>query len=227
MFIQKHKFLTQPIKRFTIFAERHSGTNYLEYIVSRNLSIDITWNFGWKHWFADKDWSVLNNDRNTLFIGIVRNIYDWIGGMANSPHHLIKISRRNYNSLLSEPFVSYDKSKNIIHADLNFITSKVYSNIFECRYYKNNFLFYYMPFLVDNYILVRYEDLILHHENMIAEIVKFYNLPRRRKYYVPLNELNVSKHKKPYVFPKNIIERINKNTIWDAEIIYDYSMINP
>ena len=63
------------LNKFTIYGERCSGTTYLEQIINLNFKADITWEYGWKHFFGFHD---LTNSDDTLFICIVRNPYDWI-----------------------------------------------------------------------------------------------------------------------------------------------------
>jgi hypothetical protein len=73
------------ITNYTIYGERCSATNYLEELISLNFDVDINWNFGWKHFFGFNNF---NNSDNTLFIGIVRNPYDWINSLYRDQHHL-------------------------------------------------------------------------------------------------------------------------------------------
>ena len=40
------------LKKFTIYGERCSGTNYLEKIINLNFDVNVTWEFGWKHFFG-------------------------------------------------------------------------------------------------------------------------------------------------------------------------------
>ena len=40
------------IKKVTIYGERCSETNYLEQLLINNFDIDITWKYGWKHFFG-------------------------------------------------------------------------------------------------------------------------------------------------------------------------------
>ena len=40
------------IKNFTIFGERCSGTNYVQQLILKNFDTEITWKYGWKHFFG-------------------------------------------------------------------------------------------------------------------------------------------------------------------------------
>jgi hypothetical protein len=74
------------IKKYTIYGERCSGTNYLENLIDKNFDIKITWEFGWKHFFGFNDNQLKNSD-DTLFICIVRNPVDWINSFYRELHH--------------------------------------------------------------------------------------------------------------------------------------------
>ena len=63
------------IKKYTIYGERCSGTNYLENIIDINFDVNLTWEYGHKHFFGHQDNKLKNSD-DTLFICIVRNLPD-------------------------------------------------------------------------------------------------------------------------------------------------------
>ena len=75
------------LKKCTIYGERCSGTNYLENIIKMNFNVDITWKYGWKHFFGFQDKALKNSD-DTLFLCIVRNLPDWINSFYREQHHL-------------------------------------------------------------------------------------------------------------------------------------------
>jgi hypothetical protein len=66
------------IKKFTIFGERCSGTNYLEELIKTNFNINLTWKYGWKHFFGFYNFQKTQDEDETLFIGIVRHPIYWI-----------------------------------------------------------------------------------------------------------------------------------------------------
>lgn len=221
-----YSLITKPIKYFTIFGERHSSTNFLEYVLKSNLHIEPTWYFGHKHWIGNSKWADIDQSRNVLFIGIVRNIYDWIGGMRKNPHHLSLLSSKNYDSLIIEPFISCDydkKSQKMVYCnDRNYIKQTFYKNIFEARYYKNVFLYHYMPLLADNYVLLRFEDFTKHHQEITNFISKEFEIQTLRRYRINTDYHNESLKNKNYKLPFHIENEITKKTIWEAEYIYGY-----
>jgi hypothetical protein len=144
------------MKQVTIYGERCSGTNYLEELLISNFDVDITWKYGWKHFFGFNN---LNNTNDILFIGIVRNLYDWINSLYREKYHLPKDLTKNVDTFLTHQFYSIQNNNEMMF-DRNIETNERYKNIFELRCIKNRFLIEKMPNLVKNYILITYDDLI-------------------------------------------------------------------
>lgn len=170
------------INKFTILGERCSGTNILRALVLKNFELKFTEEFGHRHFqiFHNN----LNNSDDCLFIGIIRNPFDWINSLYLKPWHLSYETGQNRYNFLNHLFFSkwpsterrgtklehlnIDVKNNRkklscgyeIEEDVNLNTGKKYKNIFECRYDKINFLQNTLPTKVKNSILIRYEDLI-------------------------------------------------------------------
>ena len=62
------------LQKFTIYGERCSGTNYLENVITMNFNVEITWKYGWKHFFGFQDYKLQNSD-DTLFVCKVQDKY--------------------------------------------------------------------------------------------------------------------------------------------------------
>ena len=65
------------IKKFIIYGERCSGTNFLENAILENFDIEISWEQGSKHFFCFNEYNKRNFD-DTLYVGIIRNPIYWI-----------------------------------------------------------------------------------------------------------------------------------------------------
>jgi hypothetical protein len=178
------------VKKFTILGERCSGTNYLEELISNNFNIEITWEYGWKHFFGFYDFKQTNEENETLFIGIVRNPIEWLDSFFSEQHHIPNRPKPVNNFLLDE-FYSVDNNKNIIKEDLNYLTKKKYKNIFELRFLKNYYLLRVMPTKVKNFILINYENLRDNTENVLDMIMTKFNLEKKSPVYK-----NISYYKK-------------------------------
>ena len=163
--------------KFTIYGERCSGTNYLENLILYNFNIDITWNYGWKHFFGFYNFSNTEEEDNTLFIGIIRNPITWIDSFFNNQHHINPFID-DINTFLTKEIKSTNDDNEIIE-DRNYVNGKRYKNIFELRFYKNYYLINIMPQKVKNYILIKYEDLSSFTIRTLTNIETKFNLKRK------------------------------------------------
>ena len=206
-----------PIHNFTIYGERHSGTNWLEQLISQSFDIPITWNYDHKHFFGCCKWDILNNANNTLFIGIVRNIYSWIGAMHKVPYHLEQKDILNIKPWRSTQYISAYNS----FCDSHWYTKEKYIDIFDMRFHKLEFLYLYMPYLVNNYIFIRYEDLIEYTTNIMNIISYLYRLKiKQTKYRSDKSKINIYKLSDIYM------NTIQNNTKWTMENMIGYQQID-
>ena len=214
------------IKKYTIFGERCSGTNYLENLININFDVHLTWEFGFKHFFGFVN---LENSDDTLFICIVRNPIDWINSFYREMYHLPLKYKENLtyqeklHQFMNEEIYSFndkdnnrDTTKEIMN-DRHIYTGKRYKNIFELRYTKINWMINDLPKKVNNYILIRYEDLINNFEDTIIKI-KNKGLSIRKDINFPLNWIYYKKNKKNLYTKK-------ENTISDKIIISNPNFI--
>jgi hypothetical protein len=196
------------IKKVTIFGERCSGTNYLEELLRINFDVEIVWSFGWKHFYGFND--ITKNSDDVLFIGIIRNLEDWVNSLFRQKHHLPWAVTKNVDTFLNSEFYSVTAAQDEIMFDRNIETKERYKNIFEARHIKNKYLIETMPTLVKNYCLVTYDDLV-HHFDFIMSVIKNYDLQVKQNIKFPLNVehyklcKDVGYVKKPNSIPKELI----------------------
>ena len=201
------------ITKFTILGERCSGTNFLERAISKNFNLDVTWDYGWKHFFGIESY---DNSDDTLFIGIVREPVAWMNSLYKNPHHLQDDLRKNTENFLNKQFWSYfDGSNhtnygNEIMGDRNIYTGKRYKNIFEMRKTKLNFLINDMLNKVKHYILIKYEDLLEKYEPTLINIKTNFNLDFTTAKIVHIDTYKGRGRKK---FVKKQYTAIDKNVI--------------
>lgn len=220
------------IKNIKIYGERNSGTNLLQAICSgssfyhnaKTKAFDIpivTRQFGWKHFFGFHDESIKKDGEETLFIGIVRNPYDWTMALYNTKHHIPMPNRQMNGFLLNEWYsvelkpTSKTYGKEIM-GDRNWHTGKRYKNIFELRKNKLLYLCETMPKIAKNYVFIRYEDLCLDVDKIMNNIKTKYNLKINDKYLRP-------KQKPPYKVPTSIKNIIDQNIDWEIELYARYT----
>lgn len=215
------------IKKFTIYGERCSGTNYLENIIRKNFDAEITWDYGWKHFFGFNDEKLEDSDE-VLFICIIRNISDWMNSFFREKHHLpLKYKSHlscteKMHEFLNEEFWSFndnnrnrDTNKELMY-DRNIYTGERYKNIFELRHTKIKWMVEDLPKKVKNYIIIKHEDLIINFEDTLNKIkdkglsIKSdINFPLNSKYYKKSNITIYQKNKKIYFTKEQILG--NKN----------------
>jgi hypothetical protein len=219
------------IKNFTILGERCSGTNYLEELIKTNFNIDITWKYGWKHFFGFYNFQKNQEEDETLFIGIVRHPIYWIDSFFREQHH-IPNKPKNLDSFLFNEFYSIDEKNNneIIKNDFNYITGKKYKNIFELRFLKNSYLINTMPNNVKNYILINYENLRDNTNNVLSIIEQRFSLIKKFEIYKNIDYYKNYKNKKynnkkiQIPIKYQIICSLNLNKIQEAKLGYNINV---
>jgi hypothetical protein len=200
------------IEKFVIYGERHSGTNFLEQCIKRQFDIDRTEFYDNKHFFGwAKPEKITYRGRHTLFIGIVRNPYDWIMAMINVPHHVHHSRMGDINSFLLGEWYSTDYNDKEILEDRNYTNKQRYKNIFEMRKYKYIFLSQIMPIIANNYVLLSYDSFLKNHYNYLNIIGNRFDL--KTKGQPP----DVDKNKQSYHINERIFPIINNNIDWDIE----------
>ena len=163
------------LKKYTIYGERCSGTNYLQNIMNLNFNIKLTHEYGKKHFFGFQDKKLKKSD-DTLFICIVRNPVDWVNSLYREKYHIAKHLRKNITDFLNKEFYSYnDKHSGLIDGseiieDRNIYTGKRYKNIFELRHTKIKWMIEELPNKVKNYIFIKHEDLLYDFKNTLLKI---------------------------------------------------------
>lgn len=200
------------IQEYTILGERHSGTNWLERLVSTRLKLPLTWRFGSKHFIDSLNPNLMASAQNTLFICVTRNIYDWIGGFFKLPHHV-------------DTTIAFDIDKFLLSEwknqcfDNHYFLHKPYKNIFDLRANKLIFYFTFLPNIVDNMLIIRYEDLLIDPELIINFISDIYSIDKTTKKY---SKLIVPRKKSHYKLKNRILQIIDNNTDWSIEYNYKY-----
>lgn len=200
------------ISKVTIYGERCSGTNYLEKLIRTNFNVEITWQYGWKHFFGFND---LTNTDDVLFICIVRNPYDWFNSLYTYRHHL-PLEFENIDIFLNNEVCSTDNGIEIL-TDHNLYTNCRYKNLFELRHVKLQFLINDMPNLVTNYILIKYENLINDFEQTMHKIANNGQLEIKSDISFPINyykcaftdEIFNPNNKKHFISNDQIKSKIN------------------
>jgi hypothetical protein len=205
------------LKKYTIYGERCSGTNYLQNIMNINFDIKLTHEYGKKHFFGFQDEKLKKSD-DTLFICIVRNPVDWVNSLYREKYHIAKHLRKNITDFLNKEFYSYNdkhsglRDRTEIMEDRNIYTGKRYKNIFELRHTKIKWMMEELPNKVKNYIFIKHEDLLNNYKNTLLKInEKGVKIKDNIKFPINSKTYKLSKTK-IYVKKKN---EISSETILD------------
>lgn len=197
--------------KVTIYGERCSGTNYLEQLLLLNFDVEIVWDYGWKHFFGFAD---LTDSDHVVFIGIIRNLHDWINSFYFHQHHL-PLHLKDKESFLNSEFYSINKDETEIMEDRHIETKERYKTIFELRHVKNKFLVDTMPTLVKKYCLITHDDLINQFTSTMNKLAKY--LPIKTK--IPTN-IPFYKHHKDIKYGKRDYKIIDKDILLQKADLY-------
>ena len=80
---------TRNATRFTLYGERHSGTNLLQHLVEQNFRVDVRFQWGWKHfWLANaSEPRAPEPDADVAVAVSLREVSAWLASMHRKPHH--------------------------------------------------------------------------------------------------------------------------------------------
>lgn len=243
-----NSFSGSKIKRLKVCGERCSGTNFLYYLLHANfpdLKQTQLFEYGHKHflwWFGSTAFTKLEplryefsavdmvDSSDCLFVVVVRDPYDWLRSFFSFPHlvHEDLLNRgfshflRSQWKLVDEPHPLDGSYKEI--DNYNPWTNKPFSNVLELRKYKmQNYLT--LSKLVDNYMIVRYEDVRDAPEAFIHFIATKYLL-NKKEVFTPITTLKGSHvpyvPKKYFSFSEEDLYFINANIDWDIEEKINY-----
>ena len=217
------------LKKYQIYGERCSGTNYLENLININFDVQITWEYGHKHFFGFTDDKLKNSD-DVLFICIVKNLPDWINSFYREMHHLPLKYKKNMSQeekideFLNKEiwsindhkyrYKTYDKELMI---DRNMYTGERYKNIFELRHTKIKWMLEDLPNKVKNCIFIKYEELINDFDKTLLKI-KDKGLEVKKNINFPLNTNNYKNQKIKFI-------RKKKNSISTELILNNPNLI--
>ena len=154
---------------------------------------------------------------------IVRNPYDWISSFFKKKHHQHSRCNLSFERFILDEFFSDDGEIELKDKEGNFLDRKEnnerFKNIFEMRDYKNRYALEVLPNILNNYYIVRYEDLLENTEQILHELRFKFNLPKRIDEYV-IDKINPSvKH-----IPDHINQIIKNNLNEELENKLGYSI---
>jgi hypothetical protein len=206
------------MKYFSILAERCSGSIFVQYALLRNFNIEYK-KCQEKHFFGFSEDVFTDNDADeTLFIFVIRNPIDWIDSYFKRLHHVPEENRKNIQNFINNEWYSVyeiDPIKNTeIMEDRNMFTGNRYKDIFELRKKKTEYLLNVFKNKVNNFLVLRYEDMRDSYDLTLESIKEKFQLEKRNQDYVPIPKYkgtyDALYYKKPIIISEDIIDEIKK-----------------
>jgi hypothetical protein len=204
------------INQYTIYGERHSGTNFLENFINQSFRLSLTYQYGHKHFFTPYHIDNLDINHKTGFFCIVRNPYDWLVAMYKKPYHC-GFSYGSFYDFLNHQWWSRQDFVGVeIYEDRNWISGQRYSNIFELRKNKIKYL----------YDLKMYNKYLLQFENFLNLKTTLYikqNIASQFKISSYEHKIIFKPQKLHYLsIDTNIFSLINNSIDWELEALLGY-----
>ncbi|MCF8368000.1 MAG: hypothetical protein K9G76_03100 [Bacteroidales bacterium] len=159
-----------------IYGERNSGTIYLEWLLKKNLEVDLHESFelGWKHRLAPSPEELTDDHKkNILFVCLVKNPYSWLLSMHKRPYNHESLRDLSFSDFLK---YSYGDYRNPM----------VMWNM-KYRSYVN------MENYVDQHIIIRYEDALVDIKTTLNNLAEKFNI-EKPELYKNIKNLLTNKH---------------------------------
>lgn len=206
--------ISPEIIQYKIFGERHTATNAMNAFLKSNFhSHSAGFEFlGWKHRRAPSkvEWKKVNY-KQTLFLFMVRNPYDWVLSMHRDPYcaHQPDLINLTFSNFVKHPIEDYE-------------------NVLKMWNEKNEG-YIRMCFDVPRGCIVRQEDL-LKEPNQIYSKLKKYLLPKKTyyhndKYRTGLGEIDMpldSLLEQNACMPMSVLKMIEKTADRNIMAFLDY-----
>ena len=153
-----------------IYGERNSGTGFLEFLLRRNIKNNISTDK--KHAMAIST----DNDDNTLYIIIFKNLEQWLISTYHYPHHMKK--NRNFKTFLMSNQRSTEKCPK--QQPCRLLCCSDNTNIFNIRYNKmKNFLNFFIE--MPNAIIMNLEYLQNNTFDFLKNLEKYHKIELNKK----------------------------------------------
>ncbi len=183
------------IKKLQVFAERHSGSNFVKRLLADNFPLfEQKTGFCHKHFppWVDVDpqiESFYEDSEQFLCVVVFRNPYDYLRGMNRVPWH-------GHQSLFKLPFSTFikkkwmlapsdeyrlTKKKKKIFLDKNPNTGGLFNNVIELRTAKIKQMLQLKNYC-HNIYYVNYETILKDPEGVLSEIAELFDLEREPIY---------------------------------------------
>ncbi|MBN2174563.1 MAG: hypothetical protein JW731_10550 [Bacteroidales bacterium] len=164
------------MKFIKIFGTVNSGTVYLEWLIRKNLDIQIlnTYDLGWKHRIAPSKEELTDETiENVIYVCLTKNPYSWILSMHKRPYQHEALKKLGFFDFIK---FSYGDYRNPI-----------------IMWNQKNNSYVQLADYVKHHILVSYEDVLYDPKKFLDEFADKFHL-RKPPFYKNINNLLTNSH---------------------------------
>lgn len=97
-------------KKIKVFAERNTGSIYLEWLLKNNLKVSLTdfYTLGWKHRLAPIAEEIGETmSKELIFVCLVKNPYSWLLSMHRRPYQHEELSTLSFSQFIRFSYGDY------------------------------------------------------------------------------------------------------------------------
>ena len=208
--------------------------NYLQNLIEINYPTNRNRSYVHKHYFTPEMFT--EDYKDTLFIMIARNPYDWMRSLHRMPHQLYELTNVTFTHFITSPMTSYHQTnghEKIHHDYFNYHTTlknedkiESFENIFDLRSSKIQYM-QKIKSRVKNAEYISY-DALAKDQKILKDIAKKYNIKLKTDNII--NTIEYKKENKVYIpkkylqINKKILDYINKNIDWTQESIFGFTI---
>lgn len=221
------------VKYLKVFGERCSGTNYITSLLCQNFTqlqyLDHTRTspFGWKHDILSHEYVKHEMAKDTLFVLVVRDPYDWLRSFFHQPHHAYHCKKMSFSQFLKSPWFSCRDHSPSINIDVH-PSGRTYHNVIEMRTEKIKALMRFHTY-APNCTLITYESVRDDPERFCSSIQAIYGLTMHSGFKPVMTYKNTDEPyqaKTYFDIDEHDMRFINSQIKWDLEYIFGYNQMS-
>jgi hypothetical protein len=164
-------------KKIKIFAERNTGSIYLEWLLNNNLKVDLVdfYTLGWKHRLAPSELEVSEQmSKELIFICLVKNPYSWLQSMHLRPYQHDELTQLSFSQFIR---FSYGDYRNPIQL----WNGKNQSYVGLSKY-------------TEKQAIVKYEHLLKDAQEVLEDLAKRFDMNKRFSWFVDNDQYMTNHH---------------------------------
>jgi hypothetical protein len=165
--------MTKAVK---IYGERNSGNIYLEWLLAKNLEVELINSpaYGWKHRLAPQPEELtVEMKESAIFACLIKNPYSWVLSMHKRPYNHESLRKLSFGDFLKYSFGDYQNPIAMWN-----LKNQSYLKLAE-----------YVP----NHIIFRYEDLVADFKEQLNRFADQFNI-EKPELYKNINNLLTHSH---------------------------------